>query len=317
MKHHTVDSFVDMPLTELSEQALQWLVDLHSGTATDADWNEYALWCETSPDHQRAADMAEHVWQRLGSALERPSARSLRHSVLGLLLILSMTAGLYWQNEKHGWMADQVTAVGERRTLILDDGSQLALAPNTRVDIKFNAKRRVLRLYAGELFVQVAQDAMLRPFEVEAGAGRMRALGTEFDVRRYDDTVSLVVVEHSVRVITQNNLQAINVEAGQSIEYDSLRISSPQSVDVSDSTAWRRDQLVFNQQPLSEVLEQIGRYHRGLIWVRDRDLKALLVTGVVATGDTDAQLQLLQDTLPLRIRQLPWLTVVERSRGEK
>ena len=153
MKHHTVDSFVDMPLTELSEQALQWLVDLHSGTATDADWNEYALWCETSPDHQRAADMAEHVWQRLGSALERPSARSLRHSVLGLLLILSMTAGLYWQNEKHGWMADQVTAVGERRTLILDDGSQLALAPNTRVDIKFNAKRRVLRLYAGELFV--------------------------------------------------------------------------------------------------------------------------------------------------------------------
>jgi len=317
MKHHTVDSFVDMPLTELSEQALQWLVDLHSGTATDADWNEYALWCETSPDHQRAADMAEHVWQRLGSALERPSARSLRHSVLGLLLILSMTAGLYWQNEKHGWMADQVTAVGERRTLILDDGSQLALAPNTRVDIKFNAKRRVLRLYAGELFVQVAQDAMLRPFEVEAGAGRMRALGTEFDVRRYDDTVSLVVVEHSVRVITQNNLQAINVEAGQSIEYDSLRISSPQSVDVSDSTAWRRDQLVFNQQPLSEVLEQIGRYHRGLIWVRDRDLKALLVTGVVATGDTDAQLQLLQDTLPLRVRQLPWLTVVERSRGEK
>ena len=65
---------------------------------------------------------------------------------------------------------------------------------------------------------------MLRPFEVEAGAGRMRALGTEFDVRRYDDTVSLVVVEHSVRVITQNNVQAINVEAGQSIEYDSLRI---------------------------------------------------------------------------------------------
>lgn len=310
MKPEPIDS--SLITASLTQQALQWLVDLHSGSAEAPGWDAYLQWCETSPQHQRAAHTAERLWERLGSALERPPAPSRQAPLLGLAIALSLAGGVYWQAQTQGWMADQMTALGEHRTLNLADGSRLELAPRTRVDIALEGDRRVVHLYAGELFVQVAPDAQ-RPFEVLAGNGRMRALGTGFDVRREGEQVRMVVTEHSVRVALEDDPQTVDVDAGQAVQFGPHGLEAARAVDVASATAWRRDRLVFNQQPLGAVLEQIGRYHRGLIWVRDPDLRGLPVTGVVATADPDAQLQLLQRTLPLRIRQFPWLVVIERD----
>lgn len=312
MTRKIVDVSPNANSPSLTEQALQWLVDLHSGTGEAPTWEAYLQWCETSPEHQRAAHAAERLWERLGSALERPPSQSRRLPVLGLVLALGLAGGLFWQSEQQGWMADEVTGLGEHRTVRLADGSRLELAPRTRIDIEMRSDRRVLHLYTGELFVQVAADAQ-RPFEVEAAKGRMRALGTGFDVRREGEQVQMVVTEHAVRVTLDDNLQSAEVEAGQGLQYGPDGLSPARSVDVTAATAWRRNRLVFNRQPLGEVLEQIGRYHRGVIWVRDDHLRGLPVTGIVATDDTAAQLQLLQRTLPLRVRQWLWLTVIEQD----
>lgn len=308
----TRDASVDKPSPLLTEQALQWLVDLHSGAAEAPGWEAYLQWCETTPEHQRAAHAAERLWESLGSALERPPAPPRRLLHLGLVVALSLAGGLSWQAGQHGWMADQVTGLGERRSMTLADGSHLELAPGTRVDIQLQDKRRVLHLYTGELFVQVAADTQ-RPFEVRAGRGNLRALGTGFDVRREGEQVRMVVTEHTVRVTLDDDPQTTDVEAGQAVQYGPDGLSRTQPVDVGTATAWRRDKLVFNRQPLGDVLEQLGRYHRGVIWVRDNSLRDLPVTGIIATDDTDAQLKLLQRTLPLRVRLLPWLTVIERD----
>ncbi|MCU1733574.1 MULTISPECIES: FecR family protein [unclassified Pseudomonas] len=312
MKRSIVDASRNTSPPTLTEQALQWLVDLHSGLPEAPGWESYLQWCDTSSDHQRAAHAAEKLWDSLGITLERPPSAARRLPQWGLAVVLSLAGALYWQAGKQGWMADQVTGLGEHRSLTLADGSRLELAPRTRVDIEMEADHRVVHLYAGELFVQVAPDAQ-RPFDVLAGRGRLRALGTGFDVRRAGEQVHMVVTEHSVRVSLEDDSQTVDVEAGQAVQYGPDGLSRTQPVDVGAATAWRRDRLVFNRQPLAQVLEQIGRYHRGLIWVRDNDLRQLPVTGVVATDDTDAQLQLLQRTLPLRVRQFPWLTVIERD----
>lgn len=306
------DSFASAYSPPLTEQALQWLVDLHSGTTESPTWEAYLQWCEISPEHQQAAQAAERLWERLGSALERPSTPHRRLLPLALVVALGLAGGVFWQADQRGWMADQVTGLGEHRTLRLADGSHLELAPQTRVDIKLQGDRRVLHLYSGELFVQVAPDTQ-RPFEVHAATGRLRALGTGFDVRREGEQVRMVVTEHVVQVILDGDPQTTDVEAGHVVQYGPEGISRAQSVDVGAATAWRRDKLVFNQQPLGEVLAQIGRYRRGLIWVRDETMRDLPVTGILATDDPDAQLKLLERTLPLRVRLLPWLTVIERD----
>lgn len=311
MKPDLSEQALDEPLAdELTEQALQWLVDLHAGEGPSANWEDYLRWCETSEEHRRAAHAAERLWERLGSAVDRPKARRL--PLLGLVLAIGLAGGSYWQAQSHGWMADQRTAVGERRSLQLADGSQLELAPRTRVDIEITDTQRLVRLYAGEVFVQVAADPQ-RPFEIEAGNGRMRALGTAFDVRNSGDSVQLVVTEHTVRVTHGDAAQVAEVEEGQGLQYGVQWLSRPQAVDVSAVMAWRRDRLVFNERPLGEVVGELRRYHPGVIWLRGDELNSLPVTGIVGTGDVAAQLQLLQQSLPLRVRQLPWLTVIERD----
>lgn len=302
------------PQSALREQALQWLVDLHSGDEHRADWEGYLHWCETSPDHQRAAHAAEQLWERLGSALQRPAPRPRHLPVLGMALAVSLACGVVWQGAEQGWMADQRTGVGERRTLQLADGSRLEMAPQTRLDMDLEGPLRVLRLYSGELYVQVAADPQ-RPFEVEAAQGRMRALGTAFDVRHNAGHVHLVVTEHTVRVSLQASsaAQTAEVEEGQALDYDANGLSQPYRVDPGAETAWRHDRLMFNQRSLGDVLDAMKPYHPGLIWVRDEALRQLPVTGIVGTDDLQAQLQLLQQSLPVRIRQLPWLTLVERD----
>ncbi|MBD9413688.1 FecR domain-containing protein [Pseudomonas sp. PDM16] len=311
MKPALSERALDEPLAdELTEQALQWLVDLHAGEGQSANWDDYLRWCEASEEHRRAARAAERLWERLGSTVDRPKAR--RMPLLGLLLAIGLAGGAYWQAQSHGWMADERTAVGERRSLLLADGSQLELAPRTRVDIEITDTQRLVRLYAGEVFVQVAADPQ-RPFEIEAGNGRMRALGTAFDVRSSGDTVKLVVTEHTVRVTHGDASQVAEVEEGQGLQYGAQWLSRPQAMDVSAAIAWRRDRLVFNERPLGEVVDELRRYHTGAIWLRGDELNSLPVTGIVGTGDVAAQLQLLQQSLPLRVRQLPWLTVIERD----
>lgn len=298
----------------LTEQALQWLVDLHSGDPQKADWDAYLDWCDTSAAHQRAAQAAEQLWERLGSAQQRPAPKSQRLPLLGLVVVLGLGGGVAWQGVESGWLADQRTGLGERRTVQLADGSRLELAPLTRVDIALDGNRRVVRLYRGELFVQVAPDPQ-RPFEVAAAGGHIRALGTAFDVRRNAERVHLVVTEHAVQVRQQINgaSQVAEVQQGQGLDYDGQGLSQPYPVDTAGETAWRRDRLAFTKRTLGEVLDDMKAYHRGLIWVRDDTLRRLPVSGVVGTDDLPAQLQLLQQSLPVRIRQLPWLTIIERD----
>lgn len=306
------DQELDQPLDPLTEQALEWLVQLHSGTADDAAWLAYDRWCQASADQQAAALHAERLWTCLGSALQRPRQTTRRRALLGLALAIAATAGLGFTGQERGWMADQRTGVGERRQVQLADGSTLDLAPQTRVDIDLQNGQRTLRLYAGELHVQVAADPS-RPFVVQAAAGELRALGTGFDVRRDGDHVRLVVTEHSVRASVRQpgNREQVDVQAGEGLDYNGQRVSAPYPVDAGAITAWRRDRLIFDGQPLGEVLRSLARYHSGLLLVLDEDLKRLPVTGIFDTADLDAQLTLLARSLPIRVRHLPWLTLVE------
>ncbi|WP_256930667.1 FecR family protein [Pseudomonas sp. ABC1] len=296
---------LDNPLSPLSEEALHWLVMLHGGEADEADWQRYEDWCLRSEAHQAAADEAELLWQRLGSALQRPR----RRRTPALLLLLGLTFSVaFWQGNEQGWLADQRTGVAERRTLQLEDGSRLELAPETRVDLRFEDRQRVLTLYRGQLHVQVAADPQ-RPFVVEAADGAIRALGTGFDVWRDGDDVRLSVTEHRVRV--RQGAQQRDVDVGQSLAYGARGMADVQPVDLESAGAWRRDRLVVEERPLGEVLSALSRYHSGVWLVRDAALRELPVTAVFDTRDAEAQLALLEASLPIRLRRLPWLTLIE------
>ncbi|VVO43750.1 hypothetical protein PS726_06248 [Pseudomonas fluorescens] len=75
-----------------------------------------------------------------------------------------------------------------------------------------------------------------------------------------------------------------------------------------------RAQLIFHDRPLPEVLAEIERHRRGIIWVSDAQLQALRFTGVLPTQDSDAALALLQAALPIRIESYSQLLIQVRKR---
>ncbi|MBF3159044.1 iron dicitrate transport regulator FecR, partial [Pseudomonas aeruginosa] len=107
-----------------------------------------------------------------------------------LALLLGGAPLVWWgcraQVWRDGFGADYLTAVGERRDLVLEDGSQVEMNTDSALDVRYDAGQRLLRLYRGEIYLRTAADRREppRPFLVRTEQGLMRALGTAFSVRR-------------------------------------------------------------------------------------------------------------------------------------
>jgi MFS family permease len=91
------------------------------------------------------------------------------------------------------------TAKGERKSAALADGSHIDLAAATRLTVALAASERRVTLEEGEAIFDVAADAG-RPFIITAGDRQVRVVGTEFDVRRRGDQLSVTVRRGVVEV---------------------------------------------------------------------------------------------------------------------
>jgi transmembrane sensor len=91
------------------------------------------------------------------------------------------------------------TAVGERRTLTLEDGSTVELNSRSRIRVRFAKSQRDVELLEGQVLFHVAKDSS-RPFVVHSDTLSVRAVGTKFDVNRKTTGTTVTVVEGRVAV---------------------------------------------------------------------------------------------------------------------
>jgi transmembrane sensor len=301
----------------VSSTAIGWLVLLESGQASADDRKRFSLWLTADPAHAAAYREAADFWAGLDT-LSPQDVRDLDRYLVDDTPIVSGTNRTFWQKlpaiaaimllitGTNFWLTliwhpqgDYHTATGEQRTVALADGSVLQLSTNTAVSVTFGQDSRHLILHRGEAFFTVAPDAT-RPFEVTAGKGAIRALGTAFNVRTDLDHVTVTVSEHSIRIKTPGEPSA-EVHAGERIRYDADgRMGQIESADLLRALAWQRHRLVFENQPLTEVLEELARYRSGWIVLRDPELRALSVTGVFDTEHPDHILTAIEESLPIR-----------------
>src|SRR5690606_22582752 len=86
-----------------------------------------------------------------------------------MIAVVAIGIGTY--GARSDWFAPApqhyATAVGERRTVTLEDGSVLVLNTNTAVEVRFRGNARRLALVRGEAQFDVRPDAQ-RPFTVTA-----------------------------------------------------------------------------------------------------------------------------------------------------
>ncbi|CAH0227121.1 MULTISPECIES: FecR domain-containing protein [unclassified Pseudomonas] len=305
--------------SSLLAQAREWRVLLHSGRATAADHLAAKAWRERSPAHEQAAGEVDRLWALLGQVeqpanprtLPPPRRRSARWAVPLASAALLLLALWLPQGAWLGWYADVATAPGEVRTVELEDGSILTLNGATALDWTLGDGRRTVRLYRGEVDLQVAKDAS-RPFIVEAGPARIRVTGTRFDVDYDGRDVVLAVTEGQVQASDAAS-QPLAVGANQQVHWRADRIQQVQPLDARRQLAWQRGKLVFRAQPLSEVFATLERSQSQRVIFLDDSVRELKVTGVFAHDDPQAVLRAIESNLPVRLVRLPGLLLVSRG----
>ncbi|MGE8226975.1 MAG: FecR domain-containing protein [Stenotrophomonas sp.] len=305
-------------------EAAEWLLRFREGELDARERAAWQRWLASNDTHARAwhraerlAGLLDDVPGAVGSAPLRQARRSLQGRRAALAAIMGMMVGaplarLAWQREP--WqqlVADTSTAIGERRALRLEDGSELLLNTDTRIALGFNEQLRQVQLLRGELLLQEAADdrSPARPLLVQLRNAHLLAVGARFAVRMWDDHVRVAVEQGAVRIRLGDRSDATQVvSAGQQAVFNAVGIG-PVTALQRNSLAWVQGVLNAEAMPLGELLSELARYRPGVVRC-DPEVARMPVSGVFQLDDTDTVLALLQAGFPLRVRYLSRLWVM-------
>ncbi len=311
------------PLTEISDEALRFVVRLHSGAATAADRKAFAAWRALSREHEAAAGEAEALWGEASNLHQDPETGIVRpgrrkrgpspRAVIGNTLGLAAAGGGLWASGAlRGWTSEYATGLGETRAIDLPDGSRVTLNARSAIDLSFTAEARRLHLVEGQAFFEVAPDPV-RPFEVAVRHVRVRALGTAFDIDRNiaDGGAAIAVTQHAV-LVAADTAESVNLLEGQTLVVDrNGRLGAVEPSKASIVAAWRSGLYIAEDKPLADVIRALQAYHAGWIVIRGDDVAKLRVNAVLNLRTPDASLDALEGGLPISVRHLSsFLTVI-------
>lgn len=306
---------------ELIDSATRWYVLLRSGQATAGDWQRYEQWRAADPRHDALCRQLENrlgVFQVpqaqgvsgkvLQQALEAPSSR--RHVLQVALAGAGVAVGAAFLAKPMGLTeltADIRTGTGERRTVTLDDGSELLLNAQSAADIQFSPQRRLVRLREGELLAKVASDRR-RPFLIQTDQARLCAYGNRFLVREREGQGQVVALNGAVEIDNRHG-ERLQLAAGHEVHYDRNGFG-PIEISSSGATAWVDGFLQVRDRPLAEVIEALRPYHNGVLRL-DPAVAELRVSGLYRLDNPQQILDTLARTLPIHITRRTglWVTV--------
>lgn len=320
----SVEALLTQPTTESN------IIAISTGTGTGTG---------TGQDRPAPAEMSRRRQSRsspLGRALARKPLMARAFATAAAVLIVVAGSLAAWSI----FSASQsyTTQVGERRSLRLADGSTMTLNSMSRVRIEFTQTTRAVDLLQGEALFHVAKNPM-RPFIVRSDGTVIRAVGTEFDVKRRKLGTLVTVVEGRVAVITKattapsdpasqvskggsqavpaaaepgstalgtdatglpGDIGAVFLSAGEQLNLVSGASSGAKRANTSSATAWMQGRVILDSATLEEVADEFNRYSERRLSAEDHGENLLHVSGVFST-DPDFLLRYLRERPDIRV----------------
>lgn len=317
------------------DQAIAWYVKLSSGVETPDDHAAFQRWRNADPEHVRAwlrleamGKQLQHSTARIAPAVTRKTLRAMavgspaRRRVLKGLMFAGAAGGTAWllrdQLSVEGYFADIHTATGERRTIVLEDGTTLLLNTASAIDVRFDDRQRLVHLLSGEVMATTAHDPIGRPFLLTTRDGTLTPLGTRFTVRRDDASRStrLAVLAGQVDVYPRNDpAQHVLVSAGWQTRFTHDAVDTPTRLDDA-AQSWTDGILTAERTRLADFLSELSRYRHGYLRC-DPAVADLRLTGAYplhGTDPSDRILASLEQTLPVRVSRVTryWVSVGPR-----
>ncbi len=295
-------------------EALGW----HADCGSDAmDWEGFTAWLEADPRHTEAYDAVA-----LGSALldehrdtliaiapghanddeteARPSAVPRSWMRWGGAAIAASLVALLIAPQLTGPAAQTYRTGLASRTIALEDGSSVILAPRSSLEVAGRHQER-LALEGGAWF-DIRHDPS-RAMQIKVGEVEISDIGTRFDVQQAANQVRVEVAEGVVRVSSPALGQPIRLQRGHGLTYDSgagSAIVSPIGRDAIGE--WRSGQLSFDSAPLALVAADLSRYV-GVEVVVPPGLRDRQFSGTLVIGDGEAAVRDLSQLMGVSVRR--------------
>ena len=290
----------------MNEEAAIWHV---ASCRDDMDWDGFTLWLEADARHRLVYDqlaLADSALDRHRQALGREAGlaetmapRAIRPwrlwgigAVAAALVAAFMLPALLRNPET-------VFATGDTsRSIALTDGSQVLLAPHSRL-VARGERMEHLALSGGAWFA-VRHDPA-RALDITAGSVVIRDIGTHFDVQSDGAVVRVAVADGTVTVGAEALNKPIELTGGKSLRFDpAAGLAEVASVDPSGTGSWRTGQLRYDNAPLALVAADLARYGKVRLDVPP-ELRDRRFTGILTIRNEDRTIRDLAQLMDLSV----------------
>lgn len=319
------------------EAAADWAQRLRDGEVDEAALIDWLRWCEADPRNPQAFEDAQRIWQLSGalsdlrtaapgvagappglpSSARRPVSprrRGIAHwrpTLAAAAAMLLLVAGLgAWQVRgiTPAWpqrIADQAAVTAPARLVHqarLSDGSRVELATRSQLAVRYSERERRLQLRDGEAYFAVEPQPD-RPFIVDIGDVRVRAVGTEFNIRHAAGRIVVTVASGLVDVYRMGG-ETLRLGAGMRAIWDpgSPQLEIVRRIDVATPPSWRSGRLEYSDEPLSAVIADFNRYAPRRAVIRDAAVEQLRFSGTLLTDISEDWLRTLPRLFPVSVR---------------
>jgi ferric-dicitrate binding protein FerR (iron transport regulator) len=300
------------------------------------------IWSQQSDLKELGKHVVDADWakisQRIGKDKQGKTvkyAAAFWMGIAAILVILVALAGGYFLKEHNRKVPSNdivyneiIIPFGQKSQLILSDGTKVWINAGTKLRFpnRFGGNVREIWLN-GEAFFDVAKDAS-KPFYVRTNDLNIRALGTSFNVKAYDDEsiVETTLVTGKIRieknktdgtaekeVILEPNCKAIFIknesvvlneksllardikrQVNKPLEFRKILVA--EQVKIEPIVSWTEGRLVFEDESFENIAKQLERRYGIQIVIDNEELKNCRYTGVLKKVSVEQAMKALQLT---------------------
>ncbi len=331
------ESFDLGDLTPVEHTAVDWVTRVECGLTLD-ERAELDEWLNASPEHREAYDEIRWDWEELDrlagyhvnyDSSEDPDLivrkrfspiefvpseywKFIASAAAVLVVALSVSLTLKEDNRETFAESDDQVVVERIGTRDLKDGSAVKLNRGAEIEVAFSKSERLVRLSQGEAHFMVAKDAS-RPFVVLVSGVRLRAVGTEFNVRFAEDQVDVIVTEGTVSIATEGQESSKSEDSADALLEENHRaIVDLQSADripqierietsvMKEELLWQPELIDFENVSLGIIVEEFNRRNPFKMVIVDASINEARMSSVFWSDNLNGFIRLLESNFSVR-----------------
>jgi ferric-dicitrate binding protein FerR (iron transport regulator) len=291
---------------EYAIEIRQWLDNSEDNKKIYQDLQDIWLIRGSFPDHF-LPDRTK-AWQKVRQKIHSPKRSFYLWRRVGqiaaavIVVILSIWSGTKLdQRQQVTQFTEVISPAGQKTRIILPDSSIVLL--NGRSQIRFSQNFHDYRRVElkGEGYFEVRKD-LSRQFVVGTSVLDVKVFGTSFNVKAYEDDQKVEIGLKSGKVgIDRGEEEMVQLVPGQVATFDKKEHKLDLvRMDINLVSAWTRDEMVFDEVPLEEIIKYMERWYGVEIRVAPELLDGELLTFKVKTESLNELLKLISLLKPIK-----------------